>query len=186
MLSIARQAPGAARRMPTRRPPTPTPTPLRPLERSLSIGLLRARESVMARFRPLLYRHGLTEQQWRVIRVLAERRRCEATALAGASCIHPASLSRILRDLQDAGVLAATPAPTDSRRRVVRLTAAGRRRFRAIGAESEAIYRQIEEEVGTAELAATLATVQRLAERLAIPPVNGRARRPDAHAGAAT
>jgi homoprotocatechuate degradation regulator HpaR len=180
MLSISRQAPGVARRMPTRRP---KPAPLRPLERSLSIGLLRARESVMARFRPLLHRNGVTEQQWRVIRVLAERSRCDATELAGASCIHPASLSRILRDLQDAGVLAATPSPTDSRRLVVKLTPAGRRRFRAIGAESEAIYRRIEEEVGAMQLAETLATVKRLAERLAPPPVNGRHRPPEPRTG---
>jgi len=32
--------------------------------------LLKAREAAMERFRPMLREHGLTEQQWRVIRAL--------------------------------------------------------------------------------------------------------------------
>lgn len=34
--------------------------------------LLRAREVIMAHFRPMLARHDITERQWRVLRVLAE------------------------------------------------------------------------------------------------------------------
>lgn len=144
--------------------------PLRPLQRSLTIALLRARESVMARFRPLLHRNGFTEQQWRVIRVLAERSRCDAAELAAASCILPASLSRILRALQESGVLLFTPSDADSRRLVVTLTAAGRRHFQEMGIESERIYRQIEADVGSAELAKILEGVNRLTSRLAREP----------------
>jgi homoprotocatechuate degradation regulator HpaR len=120
----------------------------------------------MARFRPVLHRHGVTEQQWRVIRVLAERRVCDATELAAASCIHPASLSRILRTLQESAVLAATPSSVDSRRLVVELTPAGQRRFEEIGLESEAAYRRIERELGKKQLDETLARVHQLADRL--------------------
>ena len=42
-----------------------------PFSRSLPMALLRARESVMVRFRPMLRAHGLTEQQWRVLRAMA-------------------------------------------------------------------------------------------------------------------
>ena len=41
-------------------------------EHSLPMMLLRAREAVMGRFRPMLREFDLTEQQWRIIRVLAE------------------------------------------------------------------------------------------------------------------
>lgn len=123
----------------------------------------------MGRFRPLLQRNGFTEQQWRVIRVLAERSRCDASELAAASCILPASLSRILRALQEGGILVSTPSLADSRRLVVTLTATGRRHFQSIGIESEMIYRQIEEDVGSAELAKILAGVNRLTSRLASP-----------------
>lgn len=144
-----------------------TASTLRPIERSLAISLLRAREAVMARFRPVLHRHGVTEQQWRVIRVLAERHACDASELAAASCIHPASLSRILRTLQRSDVLEARPSTVDSRRLVVELTPAGQHRFEAIGVESEAAYRRIEDALGKQELDATLARVHQLAVRLA-------------------
>ena len=42
-------------------------------KRSLTIGLLRARESLMLSFRPMLAKHKFTEQQWRVLRVLGEK-----------------------------------------------------------------------------------------------------------------
>src|SRR5208283_3623306 len=45
--------------------------PMREFSRSLPMSLLRAREAVMRHFRPSLRRHGLTEQQWRILRALA-------------------------------------------------------------------------------------------------------------------
>jgi hypothetical protein len=45
---------------------------MRKFDQSLPMALLRARETAMSFFRPMLHGHGLTEQQWRVIRVLQE------------------------------------------------------------------------------------------------------------------
>jgi homoprotocatechuate degradation regulator HpaR len=131
----------------------------------------------MGRFRPLLQRHGLTEQQWRVIRVLAERVACDATELASASCIHAASLSRILPALQQSRYLVASPSRVDSRRLVVELTLEGQKRFVDVGAESEAIYRELEQEVGLKELQETLDRINRLADRLARPKSSATGRR---------
>jgi len=62
-------------------------------ERTLSIALLRSREAVMDRFRPMLKTHGVTEQQWRVMRVLSEAGPCDASQLAQMACVlSPASL----------------------------------------------------------------------------------------------
>ena len=47
--------------------------PLRRFEEALPIALLRTREAVMAKFRPHLAEYGMTEQQWRVIRVVQQR-----------------------------------------------------------------------------------------------------------------
>ena len=47
------------------------PLPMRPFSASLPMALLLAREATMRRFRPSLAEHGLTEQQWRVLRALA-------------------------------------------------------------------------------------------------------------------
>ncbi len=61
---------------------------------ALPMALLRAREAVMARFRPLLDAHGINEQQWRVIRVLAEHPSLDATDLAQRANILAPSLTR--------------------------------------------------------------------------------------------
>ena len=45
--------------------------PMRDFSQSLPMALLRAREAVMRQFRPILRQHGLTEQQWRILRALA-------------------------------------------------------------------------------------------------------------------
>jgi len=38
---------------------------LRDFQKNLPMALLKARESVMAHFRPILREHDITEQQWR-------------------------------------------------------------------------------------------------------------------------
>ena len=68
-------------------------------EKSLTITLLRARESLMMSFRPLLAKHNFTEQQWRVLRVLGEKGPCDAGQLAAEACILSPSLSRIINTL---------------------------------------------------------------------------------------
>jgi hypothetical protein len=40
--------------------------------RNLPLLLLQARERVIARFRPILNAHGITEQQWRIVRALID------------------------------------------------------------------------------------------------------------------
>ena len=56
--------------------------PMREFSRSLPMSLLRAREAVMRQFRPSLRNHGLTEQQWRILRALTAVDTIEVTELA--------------------------------------------------------------------------------------------------------
>ena len=65
-------------------------------KKSLTIALLRARESLMLSFRPMLAKHNFTEQQFRVLRVLGEKGPCDAGELADEACILSPSLSRII------------------------------------------------------------------------------------------
>src|SRR3979409_2792952 len=74
--------------------------PMRDFSRSLPMSLLRAREAVMRQFRPSLRNHGLTEQQWRILRALTAVDAIEVTELARVAFLLGPSLSRILRDLE--------------------------------------------------------------------------------------
>lgn len=122
--------------------------PMRDFAHSLPMALLQARESAMRRFRPMLRRHGLTEQQWRVIRGLAEVDGLEVSELAERCMLLAPSLTRILQFLETKRYVKRTRVETDQRRSIVSLTRDGRRLFEAVAPDSEACYAQIEEAFG--------------------------------------
>lgn len=129
------------------------PAMLREFERSLPMQLLKAREAAMVRFRPMLRAHGLTEQQWRVLRVLAAWPDVDASAIARRSLLLAPSLSRILQYLESTGLIARRTPAGDQRRAVFALTARGRARFEAVAPDSERLYRDIASAFGSERLA---------------------------------
>ncbi len=118
---------------------------LRAFEDALPIALLRAREAVMIRFRPMLAKNGVTEQQWRVLRAIQENKNVDATKLSEWCCLLMPSLSRILRTMESDGLITRTRATDDARRQSVELTADGKALFEKIAPQSEAIYAEIEQ-----------------------------------------
>lgn len=106
----------------------------------------------MSRFRPMLRRHGLTEQQWRVIRALADHPDISASELAQRSFLLSPSLTRILQFLEGEEILKRTGDATDQRRSVFRLTAKGRRLFANVAPDSARLYADIEREFGDKRL----------------------------------
>jgi homoprotocatechuate degradation regulator HpaR len=140
--------------------------PMRAFSRSLPMQLLRAREAVMQRFRPMLHGHGVTEQQWRVIRALVDGGTADIGALAAQCCILPASLSRIVDTLEGKKLVARRAHAADQRRVVVEVTAAGRRLFQSVAPHSEAHYREIAALVGAERLDAFYEMLDDLIARL--------------------
>lgn len=98
---------------------------LPPYRQSLAGTLLAAREAVMAPIRPMLREAGVTEQQWRVLRVLNDLGALDPTSLAEAALLHAPSVTRILKDLADRGLIARESDPRDRRRSIVSLTESG-------------------------------------------------------------
>lgn len=132
---------------------------------SLPIALLRAREAVMQRFRPMLAAHGLTEQQWRVLRALAATGALDAAALSETSVILPPSLTRILRHLEQRGLVERRRDENDRRRTLCDLTPAGWEVVRALAHRTAAVHARLEQEFGEArakELKALLRDVAAL------------------------
>jgi homoprotocatechuate degradation regulator HpaR len=130
--------------------------------RTLPIALLRAREAVMERFRPMLSAHDVTEQQWRVLRVLQETGGSDASQLAQAACVLPPSLTRMLRSLESRGFIALSKDPGDGRRALIALTAAGQTFLQQVSPESAAIYAEIEGRIGRERIAHLLDEIEAL------------------------
>src|SRR5882724_4251425 len=127
--------------------------PMREFSRSLPMSLLRAREAVMRQFRPSLRNHGLTEQQWRILRALGAIDAIEVTELARVAFLLGPSLSRILRDLEARQLIERKTAKADLRRAVVSITAKGLKLIEAVAPSSEAIYAAITRRYGVRKLA---------------------------------
>lgn len=93
--------------------------------RSLPIALMRSREKVMAPIRDMLRASGLTEQQWRVLRILSEFGPQDLTEIARQACLLMPSLSRIIRSLAQNGLVIRASDTKDRRRQTVVISPAG-------------------------------------------------------------
>jgi DNA-binding MarR family transcriptional regulator len=88
---------------------------------------------------------GLTPSELTVLSTIARSGPIGLSELATQQRLNPTMLSRIAGKLCEAGLIERTAAPTDRRAAVVDVTAAGRRRHRAIQAErTESLARHVE------------------------------------------
>ena len=126
------------------------------------MALLRAREAVMTRFRPLLAAHRVTEQQWRVIRVLAESGPLDATQLAVRCSILRPSMTLILRTLAARKFISRKRDHNDGRRLIVEMTPKAMAFISRVTPESNAIYRKIETEFGRDRLEGLLDFLEKI------------------------
>ena len=109
------------------RAPGPPAPPMRDFAHSLPMALLKAREAVMAGFRPDLEAHDLTEQQWRVLRILTEHPGITMGDLAERAALLRPSLSRIVGRLEERALIERAQEERDLRRARLTMTMAGRR-----------------------------------------------------------
>lgn len=95
--------------------------------RSLPICLIRAREGIMSPIREMLAESGITEQQWRVLRVLAEYGAQDNSTLAHRACLLLPSLTRISQKMRDNGLVTLSKDMSDKRKQTVTITERGMR-----------------------------------------------------------
>lgn len=137
---------------------------LRDFQKNLPMALLRARESVMSKFRPIMRKHDITEQQWRVIRALHGSDGMEATALANKTMLLMPSLTRILKTLEEQSYIKRFAVEGDNRRRLIRLAANGRNLYKKMAPLSEAEYQKIEAQIGAKKLGELYALLESIAD----------------------
>lgn len=126
---------------------------------NLPLLLLQARERLIGRFRPVLKRHGVTVQQYRVLRAIATHGAIEPRAICAICHISGPSLTGVLARMEAIGYVGRERLPHDQRRQSVSLTPRGRALFRRLWPEIEAVYRELDKDLGeqlTADLYRTL------------------------------
>ena len=129
---------------------------------SLTLTLLHAREAAMGFFRPSLNQHGLTEQQWRVIRILSQHDELEINRLAELACILKPSMTGVLVRMEAAGMVERRKAQQDQRRVLVRLAQKGEACFNSMSQSMEANYQQLQDQFGEQKLQQLLGLLEEL------------------------
>ena len=120
--------------------------------RNLPRLLLQAREAVMAHTRPSLREHGLSDQQWRVLRVLGEHGAVETGRIAREAFILGPSLTGMLARMERDGLIMRERDATDQRRTVVAATPLGLELVETLSRSIEAHYAWMEKSLGKQNL----------------------------------
>ncbi|MGE1153954.1 homoprotocatechuate degradation operon regulator HpaR [Pseudomonas kitaguniensis] len=129
---------------------------------SLTLNLLQAREVAMSFFRPSLNEHGLTEQQWRVIRILSQHGELEINRLADLACILKPSMTGVLTRMKAAGLIHRRKAAQDQRRVLVTLAEGGLSCFASMSERMEQNYQRIQARLGAEKLQTLLGLLAEL------------------------
>ena len=126
------------------------------VHRNLPRLLLQAREAVILHTRPSLRDHGLSDQQWRVLRVLGEHAQevdgIETGRVAREAFLLGPSLTGVLARMERDGLITRARCAQDARRTVVRATEAGLAKVQALSQTIEAHYVWMEQQLGKAHL----------------------------------
>jgi homoprotocatechuate degradation regulator HpaR len=123
------------------------------VHRNLPRLLLQARESVMAHTRPSLREHGLSDQQWRVLRVLGEHGTVETGRVAREAFILGPSLTGVLARMERDGLVRRERDAADQRRSVVEATPKGLKLVEKLSRTIEEHYGWMEKSIGKQKLA---------------------------------
>ncbi len=81
----------------------------------------------MIPIREMLSDTGITEQQWRVLRVLAEYGALDSSTLADRASLLFPSLTRIAATMRDKGLITQTRSATDRRKQIVAIAPEGQK-----------------------------------------------------------
>lgn len=117
----------------------------------------------MSHFRPIIAAHDVTEQQWRVIRVLSEAGILDATEVADKASILAPSLTRMIKSLEERGLITKHRDGADGRRVLLKLAPAGQAIIDAAMPASRRAYADIEARFGAEKIKALLDMLEGLA-----------------------
>lgn len=102
----------------------------------------------MGPIRHMLSDAGVTEQQWRVLRVLTEEGPLDPTRIADQACLLLPSLTRILQKLEDKGMVTRARDQVDRRRQVIEATEEGKALIMANAPTSQKVTEHLRERFG--------------------------------------
>lgn len=155
------------------KPPVADRTPSAPRRRrarlehrNLPLLMLVAREGVTSFFRSVFREFGLTEQQWRILRVLNEKGELMIGQIAESTYVLGPSLSGILQRMIEADLVVKRVDPQDTRRFYVSATRRGINIFDQMVPRIEEEYTRLEQIVGASRISELYALLDLVIEEI--------------------
>jgi homoprotocatechuate degradation regulator HpaR len=130
--------------------------------RNLPLLMLQARERIIGRFRPILNEHGITEQQWRIVRALIDTGPLEPREIGELCQLSSPSLAGVLARMEELGYVKRRRLDHDQRRLRVSLTPRSRALSERMAPQIESTYREIETLLGAEFAAAFYASLDQM------------------------
>lgn len=119
---------------------------------TLNILLVQARDAVVSYYRPVLNQAGITEQQWRIIRLLSQHGTLDFQELSQQTSILRPSLMGILTRLEKLELVMRLKPASDQRRVFLKLTENGLQLFERISALMDEQTKQLENDFSSKKL----------------------------------
>lgn len=143
---------------------------MQPFDSSLPIMLYRTLDAVMPKFRQIYHQFDLTEQQWRVMRILWEESELSSVELAKRALLMPPSLVGIIDRLEKKQLVERHHSVDDRRVVMVRATKASHALKEKVVPLVEDAFTSIEESVDPSDWRKMIETLQRVIESAEAPP----------------
>lgn len=118
---------------------------------SLPMLLNEALDRVMPAYRSIFAAHDLTEQQWRVLRVLWDETEMANIHISRRTLIPTNSLVGVLERLERRGLIARSRSVDDRRVMLARLTTDGRRLGKTVGPALKQVHDAVEQRLSKAQ-----------------------------------
>jgi len=129
---------------------------------SLPMMLYRTLDAVMPRFRQIFSEFGLTEQQWRVLRVLWQHEQIAFRELADLTLIPPPSLVGVVDRLTNSGLVSRRRSDTDRRNVFVYATGKGQALEAEVRPRVDEAYAELRSSVDTKTWNALIAGLEHI------------------------
>jgi len=120
--------------------------------RNLPQLFLKARGNLMAHFKPILSHFGLTDQQWRILRVLDEYGQLEPRELCDLCLISSPSMAGVLKRMEELDMIQRRAVHGDQRRVSIGLSIAGDGLMTKMAPLIDLQYKHIEQTFGLAAM----------------------------------
>lgn len=141
---------------------TPRRRPAEPVASELGSLLGQARRTVWAELARGLAARGVSAHAWQLLNRLSHLGTATQVQLAEATAQHPAAISRLLDEVEQAGLVLRQRSRTDRRKQTVQLSAQGKARVRALRPEVAGAVERASRRLSASEQARLCALLRKL------------------------